>query len=170
MTTSTSRLPPPFRSPRCASHGSSSAAPRPGCSSTRPPPPTPTSITRSSSNRSLSSASPPRPCTPARPWPLTVAPGLARDEDVQVAGAVHAFDADQLDVAGGRGAGDQRVRAGGVEPGKRAGDVGFDLAGLDDDQVKVGHQGERAAPLTGAVVEDDGAGLGDRGGAAGDHA
>ena len=37
-----------------------------------------------------------------------------------------------------------------------------DLAGADDDQVEVGHQGERAAALPGAVVQDDRAGLGDR--------
>ena len=49
-----------------------------------------------------------------------------------------------------------------VEPGERVGQVGVDLAGPDDDQVEVGHQGERAAALPGAVVQDDRAGLGDR--------
>src|ERR1700759_1755206 len=84
------------------------------------------------------------------------------DEDVEVAGAVDAFDPDELDVAGGRGAGDEGVRAGRVEAGERVGEVGRDLTGLDDDQVEVGDQGERAAALAGAGVEDDRPGLGDR--------
>ena len=43
----------------------------------------------------------------ARRWPAK----SVGDEDVQVAGAVHALDPNQLYVAGGRGPGDQRVRA-----------------------------------------------------------
>jgi hypothetical protein len=89
---------------------------------------------------------------------------------VQVAGAVHALDPDQLDVAGGRGTGDEGVRAGRVEPGERVGQVRGDLIVAHDDQVEVGHQGERAAALAGAVVQDDRAGLGDRDRAAGQHA
>lgn len=84
-----------------------------------------------------------------------------------VAGAVHALDSDELDVTGGRGTGDEGVRAGWVQPGERVGQVG-DLIGADHHQVEVGHQGERAAALTGAVVQDDRAGLGDRDRAAGD--
>ena len=42
-------------------------------------------------------------------------------QHVQVAWAMHALDPDQLDVAGGRGAGDQGVRTGRVEPGERVG-------------------------------------------------
>ena len=45
-----------------------------------------------------------------------------------------------------------------------------DLPGQDDDQVVVGDQRQRAAAPGRAVVEDDRAGLGDRGGAAGDGA
>jgi hypothetical protein len=88
---------------------------------------------------------------------------------VQVARAVHALDADQLDVAGGGRPGDQRVRARRIEDGERVRQVGDDLVGADHDQVEVGHQGERAAPLTRAVVEDDGAGFRDRDRAAGQH-
>ena len=51
--------------------------------------------------------------------------------------------------------------AGRVEAGEGVGQVGGHLAGVDDDQVEVGHQGERAAALGGAVVQDDGAGLSD---------
>jgi hypothetical protein len=83
---------------------------------------------------------------------------------------VDAFDPDELDVAGGRGAGDESVRAGRIEPGERVGEIGRDLTGLDDDQVKVRHQGERAAALGGTVVQDDRAGLSDGGRAAGDDA
>src|SRR6516162_10397762 len=95
----------------------------------------------------------------------SVAPVAAGQEDVQGARAVHALDPDQLDVAGGGGAGDEGVRAGRVEPGERLGQVRGDLIFAHDDQVEVGYQGERAAALTrsaGAVVQDDRAGLGDR--------
>ena len=81
---------------------------------------------------------------------------------MQDTGAVNAFDADQFDVAGSRGAGDEGVRTGRIEPLERVGQVRGDLTGLDDDQVEVGHQGERAAALTGAMVQDDRAGFGDR--------
>src|SRR4029077_1272462 len=46
--------------------------------------------------------------------------------------------------------------------GDRCGQVGGDVSRLDHDQVEVGHQGERAPTLAGAVVQDDRAGLGDR--------
>ncbi len=62
------------------------------------------------------------------------------------------------------------MRAGRVEPGERVGQVGRDLTGLDDDQVEVRDQGERAAALGRAVVQDDRAGLGDGDRAAGDDA
>ena len=64
------------------------------------------------------------------------------------------------------------MRPGRVEPGERVGQVGGDLVLAHDDQVEVGHQGERAAALAGvgAVVQDDRAGLGDGDRAAGDDA
>jgi hypothetical protein len=58
---------------------------------------------------------------------------------------VHALDSDEFDVTGGRGTGDEGVRAGWVQPGERVGQVGGDLIGADHHQVEVGHQGERAA-------------------------
>ena len=76
----------------------------------------------------------------------------------------------ELDVAGGGGAGDQRVRAGRVEPAKASDRSAATWSGADDDQVEVGHQGKRAAALGRAVVQDDRAGLGDGHGAAGDDA
>jgi hypothetical protein len=68
------------------------------------------------------------------------------EEDVEVAGAVHAFDPDEFDVAGGGGTGDEGVRAGRVQPGERVGQVGGHLIGADHHQVEVGHQGERGGP------------------------
>jgi hypothetical protein len=59
------------------------------------------------------------------------------------------------------------VRPGRIEPGERLGQVGHDLIGPDDHQVEVRYQGERATALTGAVIQDDGPGLGDRDRAAG---
>ena len=61
---------------------------------------------------------------------------------MEVAGAVYALDSDEFDVTGGRGTGDEGVRAGWVQPGERVGQVGGDLIGPDHHQVKVGHQGE----------------------------
>jgi hypothetical protein len=61
------------------------------------------------------------------------------------------------------------VRACRIEYGERVRQVGDNLVGADHDQVEVGHQGERAAPLARAVVEDDGAGFRDRDRAAGKH-
>ena len=58
-------------------------------------------------------------------------------------------------------AADPGQRPGRVEHGERVGDVGDDLVGADDADVQVGHQGERPTALAGAVVEHDGAGLGD---------
>src|SRR4029077_7465423 len=89
---------------------------------------------------------------------------------MQVAGAVYALDPDELDVAGGGGTGDEGVRPGRVEPGERVRQVRGDLFLADHGQVEVGHQGERAAALAGAVVQDDRPGLGDGDRAAGDDA
>jgi YVTN family beta-propeller protein len=93
---------------------------------------------------------------------LNAAAPSAADEDVQVPRPVHALDPDQLDVAGGRWAGDQRVRPRRIQPGESVGDVGGHLPGADHHQVEVGYQGQRAAALAGAVVKDDRAGLRDR--------
>ena len=49
----------------------------------------------------------------------------------------------------------------GSSGGDRVGHVGHHLVGADHADVQVGHQGERPAALAGAVVEHDGAGLGD---------
>jgi hypothetical protein len=62
------------------------------------------------------------------------------------------------------------VRPPRIQPGERVGQVGRDLIGPHDHQVEVRHQGERAAALTGPVVQDDGSGLGDRDRAAGHDA
>jgi hypothetical protein len=59
------------------------------------------------------------------------------------------------------------VRTRRIEPGERVRQVRGDLIGPDDHQVEVRHQGQRAAALTGPVVQDDRAGLCDRDRAAG---
>src|SRR3954465_3189161 len=53
----------------------------------------------------------------------------------------------------------------GRTPGGGLGDGLDDLAGADDDEVGVWHQGQRAPALVGPGVQDDGAGLGDGDGA-----
>ncbi|GAA4251240.1 4Fe-4S single cluster domain-containing protein [Dactylosporangium darangshiense] len=53
--------------------------------------------------------------------------------------AMDALDAVQLDVAGRRGAADQRERAGRLEPGQQFGDPRHDLVGADHAVVPVGH-------------------------------
>src|SRR6266566_3411778 len=106
--------------------------------------------------------------TPTSFWPS--ATSRLCEQHVQVARAVHALDPDELDVAGGGGTGDEGVRPGRVEPGERVRQVRGDLVLAHHDQVEVGHQGERAAALTQAVVQDDGPGLGDGDRAAGDDA
>ena len=76
---------------------------------------------------------------------------------------MHAVDADQLDVGGRRAAGDPGHRAGGVlaEDLDGLGHRGDDVGGLEDDDVGVGHQRDRAAALAGLTVEDACAGQGD---------
>src|SRR6266568_2285036 len=58
-------------------------------------------------------------------WPHRLPGG--GDEHVEVAGAVDALHPDEFYVAGGRGAGDQGVRAGRVQPGEGIRQVGGDL-------------------------------------------
>ena len=72
-----------------------------------------------------------------------------------------ALDAAELDVAGGGGSADPGLRAVGVQAGEGLGDVAYDLVLVDDADVQVGQQGDHPAALAGAVVEHDGAGLGD---------
>ena len=106
------------------------------------------------------------------PSPLTARPPTSRDlrdeDDVQPAGAVHALDPAELDVAGGRGSADPGLRAARVEPGEGVGDVGHDLVLAHDADVQVGQQGDDPAALARPVVEHDGAGLGDADGGGGD--
>ena len=59
----------------------------------------------------------------------------ADEQDVQGARAVHTLDPDQLNVAGGRGAGDERMRTSRIQPRERVGQVRGDLVLPDDDQV-----------------------------------
>src|SRR3954471_5925449 len=93
------------------------------------------------------------------------------DEDVELARAMDALDALELDVRRGRGAGDEgdglRVARGGLEGGDRVGDGGDDLLRVDHAEVVVGDECERAPAGFRATVEDDRAGLGDRERAAG---
>ena len=72
------------------------------------------------------------------------------DDDSQEAGAMHAVDADQLDVGGCRAAGDPGHRTGRVlaEDVHRLGDRGYDVGGLEDDDVGVGHERDRAATVS----------------------
>ena len=72
------------------------------------------------------------------------------DDDSQEAGAVHAVDADQLDVGGRRTAGDPGHGTGRVlsEDVHRLGDRGHDVGGLEDDDVGVGHERDRAATVS----------------------
>jgi hypothetical protein len=84
---------------------------------------------------------------------------------------VDTFDALELDVAGGARAGDQREgAAGAVQRADRLGNARDDPCALDDTDVQVGHERERAAAGVLAAVEDDGAGLGDGQRAAGERA
>ena len=75
---------------------------------------------------------------------------LLDDDDSQEARAVHAVDADKLDVGGRRAAG---------EPGHRTGRVlaedldglrhrGNNVGGAQDDDVGVGHERDRAATVS----------------------
>ena len=86
---------------------------------------------------------------------------LPDDDHVQVARTVHALDPVELDVAGGRRSADPGLRTLRVEEGHGLGYVGDDLVLADHTDVAVRHEGDRATTLSGAVVEDDGSGLGD---------
>ena len=91
--------------------------------------------------------------------------------DVEDARAVNAFDASHLDVGGGGGAGDEGGGEGGgwLQACEGLGD-GLDyVGGVDDAEVIVGHEGERAAALIGAL-QDDGTGLCDGEGCGGEDA
>ena len=69
---------------------------------------------------------------------------------------MHAVDTDQLDVGGRRATGDPGHGTGWVltEDVHRLGDRGDDVGGLEDDDVGVGHERDRAATLVGLTVED----------------
>ena len=84
------------------------------------------------------------------------------------------LDALELDVGGGRRAGDERDRPSGLrglgEPSDGVGHGGHDLLLADDAQVVVGHERQRPPARAPAAVEDDRAGLGDPERAARQHA
>src|SRR3954454_22295062 len=96
-------------------------------------------------------------------------PRQVDEHDVELARAVDALDAVELDVRGGRRAGDERQRSVRIEPGDRVRDGGDDLLGADDADVVIGDERERSPAGCRAAVEDDRAGVGDRERAAGDH-
>ena len=100
--------------------------------------------------------------------------GAPDDEHLEPARAVHALDAAELDVRGRGGAGDERERAplagGRREALESLGHGADDLIDLHHAEMEIRHERERAAALAGAAVEHDRARLGDRRGAAGEHA
>ena len=113
---------------------------------------------------------PPRkpPASPPTP-PDKAGSGGDGEDHVQGARAVDAFDAVELDVAGGARPADEGQRPARIEPGEGFGHAGDDLLGVDDADVQVGHQADGPAAAERGAVQHDGAGLGDRDGAAGDH-
>src|SRR4051812_47377765 len=96
------------------------------------------------------------------------------DQHVELARAVHALDAVELDVRGGGRPRDERDRTAGArgvaEPLDRIRDARDHVGGLDEADVVVGDERERAAPRAPAAVERDRPRLGDRQGAAREHA
>jgi hypothetical protein len=94
-----------------------------------------------------------------------------RHEDDEPARAVDALDPVELDVGRRRRAGDERDRpALAGDALDRLGDELDDLRRLDDADVEVGDERQRAPALLRRGGEDDRAGLGDRDRAAGDDA
>ena len=81
-----------------------------------------------------------------------------------------ALDALELDVARRGRPADPRLWAGRVEARDGLRDRADDLVDVDDADVQVGQQAERATTLVGPGIEDDRARLGDGDGAAGDDA
>ncbi len=97
---------------------------------------------------------------------------IIHDEDVQCARAMHPFDPAEFDIAGGRWPRDQRdgMRFTFRQPGNRFGNQSHNLLRSHHAQVPVGHKGERPPPLGRPAIKDDGAGLSDSDGAAGQDA
>src|SRR5215467_5772278 len=91
------------------------------------------------------------------------------EDDFQSPRAVHALDAVEFDVAGRRRAADPGAGPAGFQALQGLRDDPDDLAGVQDAQVVVGDQAQRAAALARAAVQDNSPGLrdGHRGG--GDH-
>ena len=89
-----------------------------------------------------------------------VRPGTARilagDDDVEFAGAVDSLDAFEFDVAGGARAADHGQGPGAVDPAQRFGQDPRYVGGFHDADVVVRDEGDRAAALVGAAVQDDG--------------
>ena len=73
--------------------------------------------------------------------------GSADEDDLERAGAVHALDPVQLDVAGRRRAADPGQRPGGSSRASASGTVCDDLVGPDHAEVVVGDQGDRPPAL-----------------------
>src|SRR4051812_27693531 len=100
-----------------------------------------------------------RSCWTPSAAPPVLSRGSAGDHHVQAAWSVHAFDPVEFDVAGGGGAADPGLWAGGRAVGQAPhcfGHPADDLVVAYDDEVAVRDQGGRAAALGGAGVQDDG--------------
>ena len=96
---------------------------------------------------------------------------LLDEQDLEAPRTMDAFDAIELDVARGARPRDEGERpAGALEGADRVGHGGEDLRTLDDADVQVGDERQRAASRPLAAVEDDRARLGDGQRTAGDGA
>ena len=85
---------------------------------------------------------------------------LLDDDNDEVTRAVHALDTSELDIRGSGRARDPRCRLFRVHAGDDLGDAVDDLILVDDAQVAVRNQGERATAAALVRLEHDGAGLG----------